>query len=78
MTVEYLVLGVLLVVMSAGQIYFRHFAGGPGEGGAQQRGDVPTRSGKPAGRAWRGWTAILGFLGAAMGVALIVLGVLGR
>lgn len=78
MTIEYLVLGVILVLMSVGQVYFRHFAGGPGEEAAQQRREVPTRRGRSAGRAWQGWTAILGFVGAAFGIALIVLGVLGR
>ncbi len=78
MTVEYIVLGVIVVLLGAGQIYFRHFAGGTDEGAAERRREVPTRSGRPAGRLWQGWTAILGFIGIAMGIALIVLGVLGR
>ena len=77
MTVEYLVLGVVLLLMSAGQIYFRHFAGGDDPGAAERR-QVPTRRGTPGSRAWQGWTAILGVIGVALGVVLIVLGVLGR
>jgi|WetSurMetagenome_2_1015567.scaffolds.fasta_scaffold1879149_1 hypothetical protein len=77
MTVEYLVLGVVVLLVAVGQIYFRHFAGSddPETPGRRQ---VPTRSGKPAGRFWEGWTAILGFIGAALAIALIVLGILGR
>ena len=47
MTVEYLVLGVVVLLMGVGQIYFRHFAGGddPETPGRRQ---VPTRSGRPA------------------------------
>ena len=77
MTVEYLVLGIIVLLMSGGQIYFRHFAGGD-EPDAQERRQVPTRTGKPASRFWQGWTAILGFVGAALAILLIVLGVLGR
>jgi hypothetical protein len=76
-TVEYIILGVIVLLMSAGQIYFRHFAGNddPDATGPRQ---VPTRSGKPAGRFWEVWTAILGFIGAALAIVLIVLGILGR
>jgi len=77
MTVEYVVFGAVVLLMGVGQIYFRHFAGGD-DPEAVERRQVPTRSGRPAGRLWQGWTAILGFLGVAMGIALLVLGVLGR
>ena len=77
MTVEYLVLGVIVILMGIGQIYFRHFAGGD-EPGAAERRQVPTRRGTSGGRVWQGWTAILGFIGIALGIALVVLGVLGR
>lgn len=77
MTVEYLVLGIILVLMSVGQIYFRHFAGGDDPGAAERR-QVSTRRGTAGGRVWQGWTAILGIIGVAFGIALIVLGVLGR
>jgi hypothetical protein len=76
-TVEYIVLGVVVLLMSAGQVYFRHFAGGD-DPDAPERRQVPTRSGKPAGRFWQAWTAILGFIGAGLAVVLIVLGILGR
>jgi hypothetical protein len=76
MTVEYVVLGAILIVMGAVQIWLRHFAGrAEGEGQGRQ---VPSRRGVRSGRAWEGWTGILGFLALAMGVALVVLGVLGR
>ncbi len=77
MTVEYIVLGVVILLLSVGQIYFRHFAGGD-DPEASQRRQVPTRSGRPAGRFWQGWTAILGFVGGALAILLIVLGILGR
>jgi hypothetical protein len=76
-TVEYVVLGVIVILVAAGQIYFRHFAG-IDEAEQEGRRQVTTRRGKPAGRVWQGWTAILGFIGVAFGIALIVLGVLGR
>jgi hypothetical protein len=77
MTVEYIILGVIVLLVSAGQIYFRHFAGSddPDTPGPRQ---VPTRSGRPAGRFWQVWTAILGFIGGALAIVLIVLGILGR
>jgi hypothetical protein len=76
MTVEYIVLGVVVVLMGIGQIYFRHFAKiDESEGGQRQ---VPTKRGSAGGRIWQGWTAILGFLGIGLGIVLIVLGVLGR
>ena len=74
MRVEYIVLGVILILMGAGQIYLRHFAGSED---AESR-PAPSRGKVRSGRVWEGWTAILGFLGLAMGIALVVLGVLGR
>ena len=76
MTVEYIVLGVILILMGAGQIYLRHFSGGDDAEGAG--GGQASRRGVRSGRVWEGWTAILGLLGVAMGIALVVLGVLGR
>jgi hypothetical protein len=76
MTVEYIILGVVLILMGVGQIYLRHFAGGE-EGEARRQ--VPSRRlGARSGHVWEKWTAILGFLGIALGVVLVVLGVLGR
>ena len=37
-----------------------------------------TRAQKRSNKAWTGWTAILGGVGIAVGIALIILGVLGR
>jgi hypothetical protein len=76
-TVEYLVLGVILILMGAGQIYLRHFSGGDDAQAAARRQGA-SRRGVRSGRVWESWTAILGFLGLAMGVGLLVLGVLGR
>jgi len=76
MTVEYLVLGVILVLMGAVQIWLRHFAGSADEEGRGR--PVPSRRGVRSGKAWERWTGILGFLAVAMGIALVVLGVLGR
>ncbi|MFH0917341.1 MAG: hypothetical protein V1912_12975 [bacterium] len=78
MTVEYLILGVVLLVMGVVQIWLRH---GPGskdlsdEGGAEE---VPSAARIRGGRAWEAWTAVLGVVGIAAGIALIVMGVLGR
>ena len=77
MTVEYIVLGVILILMGTGQIYLRHF-GGNNDPQVQQRRQTASRRGVRSGRVWEGWTAILGFLGLAMGIVLVVLGVLGR
>ncbi|MCX8033074.1 MAG: hypothetical protein N3B14_06790 [Thermoleophilia bacterium] len=101
MTVEYLVLGIMLVVLGGVQTWLRH---GP-KGRALRRqqeelarrraealvresgraGEVNTMSGRTryggipgANRAWTAWTAILGGVSIALGVLLVVLGVLGR
>ena len=76
MTVEYLVLGVILVLMGAVQIWLRHFAGSADEEGRGR--PVPPRREVRSGKTWERWTGILGFLAVAMGIALVVLGVLGR
>jgi hypothetical protein len=78
MTVEYLVLGVVILLLGIGQTYLRHFAGGKDPEAVAQRNQVPTRSGRPAGRLGQGWGSISGIVGMALGVVLIVLGVLGR
>jgi hypothetical protein len=75
-TVEYIVLGAILILMGVGQIYFRHFAGGDDAEAAGRR--PASGRGVRSGRVWESWTAILGVLGLAMGIALVVLGVLGR
>jgi hypothetical protein len=78
MTVEYLVLGVVIVLLGVGQTYLRHFAGGKDPEAAAERRQVPTRSGRPAGRVGQTWGSISGMVGIALGVVLIVLGILGR
>lgn len=88
MTVEYLVLGIVLVLMGVVQIWLRH---GPGardtgsENGSEAAGSAEARTTEArsagrirSGRAWEAWTAVLGGIGIAVGIALIVVGALGR
>ena len=102
MTVEYIVLGAILIIMGAVQTWLRH---GPGakdldqagrserpatENGTSQgagsgvgRGDGAGRGGAGrggvrSGRVWESWTAILGVVSIALGIVLVVLGVMGR
>ncbi len=90
MTVEYLVLGVILIIMGVAQTWLRH---GPGaqdlraeqealaerrlENASADQLDAAGRAAKRSGKAWNGWTAILGGVGIALGIVLVVLGVLG-
>jgi hypothetical protein len=78
MTVEFLVLGIVVVLVGASQIYFRYFSGGDDPDAAEARRQVPTRRGTPAGPVGRFWGSIAGIVGVILGVVLIVLGVLGR
>jgi hypothetical protein len=97
MTVEYIVLGVILIIMGAVQTWLRH---GPGakdldqagrsgrpatEGGSGEeagseagRGGGASRGGVRSGKVWESWTAVLGVVSIAVGVVLVVLGVMGR
>lgn len=68
MTVEYLVLGIILLIMGGVQTWLRHTT--PDEGAARRN----VRSGK----AWNRWTAVQGPIAMVIGIVLIVLGVLGR
>jgi hypothetical protein len=77
MTVEYLVLGVVLIVLGAVQIYLRHFSA-IDDPDASGRREVRTRRGTSGGRVWRGWTAILGVVCIGFGITFVVLGALGR
>ena len=97
MTVEYVVLGIVLVLMGVVQIWLRHGPGardggveGPPTDVAAETGSAEARSsearsaksrssgGIRSGRAWDAWTAVLGGIGVAVGIALIVVGALGR
>ena len=101
MNVEYIVLGVILIIMGAVQTYLRHGPEGRklraeqdalqkrrAEQAAKAAASDPdiepgtlesdTRARKRSNKAWTGWTAILGGVGIAVGIALIILGVLGR
>lgn len=78
MTVEYLILGAVLTVMGAVQVWLRH---GPGSKDLddENRSEEARSAGRiRSGRAWDAWTAALGGIGIAVGIALIVMGVLGR
>lgn len=77
MTAEYLVLGVVLVIMGVVQVWLRH---GPGarDTGTEERTEESGSAGRVrSGRAWDAWTAVLGGVGIAVGIALIVVGALG-
>ena len=90
MTLEYLVLGIVLILMGAVQIWLRHGPGSKELGGAAggedetdlggARRPAPVSSGRRirSGRVWEGWTAILGFVGVAIGIALVIMGTLGK
>ncbi len=78
MTVGYLVLGIVVVLVGVSQIYFRYFSGGDNPEAAEERRNVPTRSGRPAGPIGQAWGSISGIVGVILGILLIVLGVLGR
>lgn len=81
MTVEYLVLGIVLVLMGAGQIWLRHGPGAKemereaGRGAGRTTSPVYPAAAPPrARRAWNAWTAVVGGIGIALGILLIVLG----
>jgi hypothetical protein len=82
MTVEYVVLGAVLIVMGVVQVWLRHGPGSKdlGEGARSEEGrpQVPSAGRIRSGRAWEAWTAVLGGVGIAVGIALLVIGVLGR
>lgn len=85
MSAEYIVLGVLLIVMGALQTWLRH---GPAakaacleqEALAKRRaaGDAAAKAERRGQKVWTSWTAILGGVSVALGIVLVVLGVLGR
>ena len=91
MTLEYLVLGILLILMGGVQTWFRHSSGtaagnlggsealGPEEAHVGDRPDGWNAGGRlRSGRRWEAWTAIVGILGMILGVVMVVLGVLGK
>jgi hypothetical protein len=85
MTVEYIVLGALLIVMGGVQTWLRH---GPGakalrteeEAVAARRGpvDAAAKADRRGKKVWSSWTAILGGVSVVLGLALVVMGALGR
>ncbi len=85
MTVEYLVLGALLIVMGGLQTWLRHGPAGKAlraeqETVAKRRAaaDSAAKADRRGRKVWTSWTAILGGVSVALGIALVVLGVLGR
>lgn len=90
MTVEYLVLGIVLVVMGSVQTWLRHGPGGRVLRAEQEelrarreRGEAvdlrsPTRGRLQTNKAWSAWTGVLGVVSVVLGIVLVVMGVLGR
>ena len=87
MTVEYIFLGGVLIVMGAVQAWLRHGPGAKAVDEADRSGPPPKAQGTErqrspggvrSGRAWEAWTAILGGVGIALGIVLVILGVMGR
>ena len=92
MTVEYIVLGAILIVMGLVQTWLRHGPEGRKLQVMQQElaerrldnaapgadYDAAAKAEKRSRKMWSSWTAILGGVGIAFGVALIVLGLLGQ
>lgn len=81
MRVEYLVLGIVLIVMGAAQTWLRHGPSGKKllEEDAATRARTANRqtASVRSGRTWNAWTAILGGVGIVLGIVLIVMGALG-
>jgi uncharacterized membrane protein HdeD (DUF308 family) len=92
MTVEYIVLGALLIVMGGVQVWLRHGPGGKAlradEGELAERRakaiaagetqpDAASRAAVRSGKAWNSWTAVLGIVAIVLGIVLVVFGVLG-
>lgn len=94
MTVEYIVLGALLIVMGGVQTWLRHGPAGKAiqaeqrelaarrlenaESAGQGEMDAARRAAKRTNKAWSSWTAIVGGLSVILGIVLVIFGVLGR
>jgi hypothetical protein len=77
-TVEYLVLGIILMVMGIVQVWLRHGPGSKNLREERRPEGASSHGGLRSGRAWEAWTAVLGGVGIALGIVLVVLGALGR
>jgi|WetSurMetagenome_2_1015567.scaffolds.fasta_scaffold45577_2 hypothetical protein len=91
MTIEYVVFGGILIVMGAMQIWLRHGPEGRklqveqkelsqrllenSAPGSQH--DAAVRADKRRRRLWSSWTAVLGFVAVAFGIAALILGLIG-
>lgn len=92
MTIEYIVLGAILIVMGVVQTWLRHGPEGKKIAAANKElyqrrlesvepgaaHDAAAKAEKRSRKMWSSWTAILGGVGVAFGIVLIVLGVLGQ
>ena len=82
MNPEYIVLGVVLIVMGAVQTWLRH-----GPWAKQEKEDEEQGATRPAeassggrlrsGRRWESWTAVMGGVGIVLGIVLVVMGLTG-
>ena len=88
MTTEYIVLGALLIVMGGVQTWLRHGPAGKVMGAGEEKlaarraeavgEDAAAQADRGGKKGWASWTASLGGVSVALGVVLVVLGVLGR
>ncbi|MBN1319538.1 MAG: hypothetical protein JXA87_01745 [Thermoleophilia bacterium] len=88
MTTEYIVLGALLIVMGGVQTWLRHGPAGKMMRAEQEKlaarraeamgEDAAARADRRGKKVWTSWTAILGGVSVALGIVLVVMGVLGR
>ncbi len=85
MTVEYVVLGILLIVAGALQAWLRHGPAGKAIRAEQEvvaerraKAGMASVADKRRGKIWSSWTAVLGGVSALLGVVLVVMGLMGR
>ena len=77
MMTEYVILGAVLIVLAGVQMWLRYGSWGKELKAAQEKkedGPVVTDRGA---KLWNKWTAILGPLGLALGLALLIWGLAG-
>jgi hypothetical protein len=77
MTVEYLILGVVLVVMGGVQIWLRYGSWAKEQQAAERKRQPAPAMRERGTRVWTTWTAILGPLAIVFGLVLVILGALG-
>lgn len=77
MTVEYVILGGVLLVMGAVQMWLRYGTWAREEKKTEESGETGMVVRPRGTKVWNTWTAILGPLGLVFGLVLVVLGALG-